>query len=254
MKIKNSFKFRLIVVISIIYVMLASSKFDSSYFEFDDFIWLTSPVWVFWTLVWLFPFRFEGFLGIDTGLIEKKSEYLEKVKLRKWVYVDNARAKTHKYYGSTKGWSLILSIGLVMSSTMDLATYYLQQDSLGDILQNKSTESQFVVLFKSMEISVWFLTFLSAICLYALWTHKSFFQKSFVIFFILEVVVTLFYMIAIGNMSEEGFKPTEVEIIQLLASFIIGVVWLIYIFRSKRINITTKNRLKNRDMYLLNED
>jgi len=89
MKIKNSFKFRLIVVISIIYVMLASSKFDSSYFEFDDFIWLTSPVWVFWTLVWLFPFRFEGFLGIDTGLIEKKSEYLEKVKLRKWVYVDN---------------------------------------------------------------------------------------------------------------------------------------------------------------------
>jgi len=251
MKIKNSIRFRLLVVISVIYVALTSSRLGDYGFDFDDFIWLVSPIWVFWASVWIWSSTFENFFGVQEDMTEKKQNYLERKQLKKWIYVEVSKAKTHKYYGSGKGWALILSISIIISSVMDIATYYLQQDLISAALQDETGNNQFVILFKSMEISVWLLTFLSAICLYALWLHRLFFQKMVLTLFILELAITLFYVIAIGEMSESGFKP--VEIIELAASLSSGVVWLVYVFRSRRINITTRNRLRNRDIGLLDK-
>jgi len=233
MKIKNSIRFRLLVVISVIYVALTSSRLGDYGFDFDDFIWLVSPIWVFWASVWIWSSTFENFFGVSEQAKKNKE-------LNEWVYWDTERAKKHKYYG-IKGWALLLAIGIgfsiIGSVFIEVFNAVLEID---DALVEKYPDYKQVLIFSN--IQYWVSVVLSLIVLYLLISHKESFQKSYVIVYIFSLITDTLLLLA----TEIKFDDAIYIILQTAIYLIAGFIWLIYVLKSKRINLTTRKRIKKK--------
>jgi hypothetical protein len=230
MKIKNSIRFRLLVVISVIYVALVSTTYN---LDFNKFIWLVSPIWVFWSSVWIWSSTFENFFGVSEQAKKNKE-------LNEWVYWDTERAKKHKYYG-IKGWALLLAIGIgfsiIGSVFIEVFNAVLEID---DALVEKYPDYKQVLIFSN--IQYWVSVVLSLIVLYLLISHKESFQKSYVIVYIFSLITDTLLLLA----TEIKFDDAIYIILQTAIYLIAGFIWLIYVLKSKRINLTTRKRIKKK--------
>jgi hypothetical protein len=235
MKIKNSYKFRILVVISIIYILLASTQ---GYFRLEKFIWHISPIWIFWSSVWIWPKKFENFFGVGEKAEEKKE-------LNKWVYWDAERAKKHKYYG-IGGWALLLAIGIGLSiiASVVLEVSLLVVEPGYDALIEKYPDYEQLSIF--MDIQYWASVVLASIVLYLLITHKSSFQKYYVAVYIFSLITDTMLLKTTMDILEIKGNDLTYIVLHLAKYYIAGFIWLIYVLKSKRINLTTKKRIKKK--------
>ena len=234
MKIKNSIRFRLLVVISVIYVALTSSRLGDYGFDFDDFIWLVSPIWA---SVWIWSSTFENFFGVSEQAKKNKE-------LNEWVYWDTERAKKHKYYG-IKGWALLLAIGIgfsiIGSVFIEVFNAVLEID---DALVEKYPDYKQVLIFSN--IQYWVSVALSLIVLYLLISHIESFQKFYVIVYIFSLITNVLLLGWTIDVLDIKKGDAIYIILQTAIYLIAGFIWLIYVLKSKRINLTTRKRIKKK--------
>lgn len=213
-------KFRLSVVISIIYsVFVLLLLGEAERWDLDDmvlpFAVFTAPVWIFWSAVWISPERFEGFFN------PKLKDDANNPK--RWVYVSEAVAKTHEYYG-IGGWALFLAFSYVIGFIVTAYFFLTFIDAFDDVLKAA------ILLELSIQVFVF----------YALVTHKQYFQKLFISACILSILLYAGVTIHLNELDPRG-----------IADIVRGLVWIVYVVRSKRINITTRNRYRKREEHLL---
>jgi len=213
-------KFRMTVVISIVYsVFVLLILGEEEYWDLDDmvlpFAVFTAPVWIFWSSVWVSPERFERFFNPD---LKKNGTAQEK-----WVYVSEKVARTHKYYGIS-GWAFFLAFSIAAGFPISAFMLFSFIDVISDI----------------MKVAVILELSLSVFVFYALVTHNIYFQKIFIITYV--ILVMLFGGIAIYS---NYLDPRSI------ADMIRGLIWMVYVIRSKRINITTRHRFRRGDENLI---
>ena len=251
MKTRTS-KFRLFVVLSVVWliiVLLSISGNARRYWDFSDyaipFFIFTIPVWVFWSSVWVWPSRFNEFFDSKTNPTKSKS--------KGWVIVEEHIAKTHPYYG-VGGWAILVIIGLVLSPLRMLFEFYSQSIDFNNV----SHISGFMLLYRMEEIANWLVSGLCVLAAYYLISYKAAFQKLYLIIFIAGIFIPIIDTIAVVQVFRNSgininFNDifTGKEMGRQFAMSIVGLFWLLYVFRSKRINITTRNRLRRKHMHLL---
>lgn len=212
-------KFRKIVVASVVYsVLILLLLGENTYWDMDDmvtpFFIFTAPVWIFWSAVWVNPERFDSFFRSDSG---------ENIKSRQWVYVDKETAKTHKYYG-IGGWALFLAFSYVASFIVGVYIFITFADFLDDLLK--------IVMALGLTIHI--------VVFYSLVTHQEYFQKLFIFTFVISILLYIGTTIYLNKLDPRG-----------IADAVRGLIWMVYIVRSKRINITIRHRLRMGEEYLL---
>ena len=238
-------KFKLTVVFSVIYVIFVSlivfseaSRYDGIADQLLPILIFTSPVWIFWVCVWIWPNKFFN---------PKNDE------LKKWIAVTREEAQRHRFYG-VSGWSVLLVIGLFFSPFRILLGFYKEEIDLSQFAHI----SGFETLYRVEEVTNWGLAGLSWIIIYVLFSHKSKFQIIFLLYFLISFIVPFVDAIAVvnvfkGSNIEIKFEDVfpEQELIRHIAMIFTSAIWVFYVFRSKRINITTRFRYRKRDEHLL---
>jgi len=238
MNIKNTTKFRLLVVLSIVWIVFTMTV-DGNIPKPFVLIVVNSPVWVFWSSVWIWKSKFENFFGVGEKAKRKKE-------LNEWVYWDIARAKKHKLYG-IKGWALLLSIALILPNIIHIALGIYPFELIGQVNELMIEEyAGYKELLVIGSIQTWIFTGLSLFTLYLLISHKDNFQKFYVILFISSLISDLAYFIATIQILNMGENDALMAAFHTFRFYISGFIWLLYVLKSKRINLTTKNRIKKR--------
>ncbi len=231
-------------------VLLVVTGNARRYWDFSDYaipiIIFTSPVWIFWSSAWIWPSKFDDFFNSKSNTNSKE--------LKRWVYVDNSVAQTHIYYG-VGGWAVLIIIGLILSPLRVLGEFYTQDINFNDA----ALISGFMTLYRAEEIANWLVSGLSVITAYYLLTHKPAFQKLYLTLVLVSIFMPVVDTIAVfavfqnsGINIDINDLYTKHEIIKQIAMTIVSLLWLLYVFKSKRINITTLKRLRKKHMHLLN--
>lgn len=251
---RKSTKFRLFVVLSVVWtviIILAVTKSANRYWDFADhaipIIIFTAPVWIFWSSAWIWPSKFEAFFNSTSNSKE----------LKQWVYVEESVAQTHLYYG-VGGWAALIVLGLSLSPLKILVEFYAQDINLNDFAHIDG----FVALYRAEEITNWVLAAFSLVTLYHLIKHKAEFQKMYLLLVVATILIPIVDAVAVLAVFDNADIQitiddlfTEQEIIKQIALSITSILWLLYVLKSKRINITTRKRLRKKHMHLLkNQD
>lgn len=241
MSITKTSRFRLYVVISLIWTAMAMTGYSV---DLDEFIVRTIPVWVFWSSVWIWPKKLEWVFGIGDR-VERKKE------LSKWVYLDKDTAQKSELYGIS-GWAIVFLIAaaipiiLNISITMDLIDFLKIDDSA------YSLEYPGYALFDLVsDVQSWVFVALTLLSMYLLLIHNKNFQKLFIILFFIGLIsdIALFiWMVNVLNYSDSETLQAAI----FFKGYIGGIIWLFYVMKSKRINLTTRKRMKRKylDKYL----
>jgi hypothetical protein len=247
----KSTKFRILVVLSIVWaviVLLAVTGNASSYWDFADYaipiVMFTAPVWLFWSSAWIWPSKFKDFFNSTSNSKDNNQ----------WVYVEESVAQTHVYYG-VGGWATLIVLVLALSPLKMLVEFYADNINLDDLAHI----SGFVAVHRFGEVTTWILAGFSFLTLFYLIKHKPYFQKMYLILVITSIIFLIINtIVAIAVFDNSGINIsineffTDQEIIKYIALQISSLLFLLYVFKSKRINITTRKRLKKKDMHLLN--
>ncbi|MCG7930891.1 MAG: DUF2569 family protein [Candidatus Thiodiazotropha lotti] len=245
-----STKFRLFLFLSIawfVIVILAVSVNDKSYWDIPDYairiLIFTSPVWIFWSITWIWPSIFNSFFTHKSNSKD----------LKKWIYVEESVAQTHEYYGIS-GWAFLIVLGLLLSPAKILIEFYAEDIIVSDFAHINGI----VALYRIEEITNWLLACFCLLTLYYLIKHKPEFQKLYLILmlsFILLPIVDTFAVISVFKNADINLTVddlyTSQEISRQIAASITSLFWIIYVYKSKRINITTRKRLKRKHMQML---
>jgi len=249
MKTKST-KFRIYVVLSVVWaviVLLSVTGNARDYWDFSDyaipFTIFTAPVWILWSSVWVWPSKFDAFFDPKPNSKD----------LKQWVNVDETTAKTHPYYG-VGGWAILITIGLFLAPIRILSEFYTQDVNFDDVAHI----SGFMALYRAEEIINWLLSGLSLITAYCLLSHKAGFQKLYLTLVLVSIFVPIVDAVAVIDVFENSGVKIGVndlfsgqEIFRQIAVSIASLLWVMYVFRSKRINITTRKRLRKKHMHLL---
>ncbi len=239
MSFRKTSRFRLYVILSILWIviLIGSNRTDDL---FAVFIILGFPVWGFWSSVWIWPKKLEWVFGIgDRG--EKKKE------LNKWVYLDVDTAKKSELYG-VSGWAALLLVLILLPVAINIISFIGLVDSINAL---KEVTDDFYkdypgyeLLSLALNVQTWFFAVLSVSLIYLLATHKEAFQKFYIIAFIVSFIVDVILTIWMVNVLK--LELDAVSVLQGLVTPIFGFVWIFYVIKSKRINLTTRKRMKQK--------
>ena len=230
-------RFRLFAALSVLWmvILMVANRGDDIPVVF---LILGFPVWGFWVSVWIWPLKFNRIFGIGDE-VEKRKE------LKKWVYLDVETAKTSELYG-VGGWAFLfllaiaIPVALNIVVSMDLIDYFKVDETL---LADNYPGYQLFSLVGNVQ--AWIFVALAIVAGYLLITHNKVFQKFFIIVFFAGLITDLIYFIWMVNvMNLNGNEILSSAIIFKI--YIGGFIWLLYVIKSKRINLTTKKRIRRK--------
>ncbi len=243
MNITKTSRFRLYVALSLVWVIffMMAVEFPRKMQEFFTF---TLHVWAFWASVWIWSEKFKRVFGVDDDAVKRRES-------KKWVYLDKETAEKSELYG-VGGWAIVFLIAAAIPITLNVV---LLMDLI-DFL--KIDESVYNVEYPGYElysfvsnVQSWVFVALTVAVVYLLLIHNENFQRLFVILFLIGFVsdVALFiWMVNVLNYSDNDTLQASV----VFKGYIGGFIWLFYVIKSKRINLTTKKRIRKKylDLYI----
>lgn len=235
MSITKTSRFRLYVVISLIWSLVAMSGYRV---DLGEFIGRTIPIWVFWASVWIWPEKLQWAFGVGDKLKRKKE-------LNEWVYLDKETAQKSELYG-VGGWAIVFIIAAVIPVALNIA---ILTDSINFSIIDGSTYSEehlgYGLYDLVSNVLSWTFVTLTLLSVYLLLKHNKVFQKFFIVLFFIGLtsdIVLFIWMINILNYSDNDALQAAIA----FKAYIVGVIWLFYVLKSKRINLTTRKRIKRR--------
>ena len=176
----------------------------------------------------------------------------------KWTYLDDKTARSSKLYG-VNGWAIALII-IIIAPIILLAFSGVNQFinppvfrgsmiNISDIILPGYKNYQFINDIQSIGFQ-----FLHIVAVYLLLKHSPKFQMFYaaiVIIGLISDVAMLPWMFAM----EETSKDSAIRIIGILvALYSLYLLSLAYVFKSRRINLTTKKRIQNKYRHLVELD
>ncbi len=139
-----------------------------------------------------------------------------------WAYLDEPSARSHPLYG-VEGWAALLGVSLAFIGP---AIAILQ------LLQNRATGLEFAIEAALTALVIGYALFVA----YLLWAQSAGFR--------------LHYTILAGIGLAFGLIALVIEPVSALREMAVAVVWLAYVYLSRRINVTTLKRVRLGDPYL----
>ena len=165
-----------------------------------------------------------------------------------WKSISYKDAKRHPLYG-IKGWALFLWLSLVIFAPGVMVGYYVYVGSLIDQYPS-DTIRQLDDLDDFLLLSVFFITMAYWFLGYKLWTKEPNFQSLYTWIVIGLGVASIFVLEPYGL----TLFPTSMENLSfgerysgLSKEVFYSVVWIIYVWKSKRINVTCAHRVREND-------
>ena len=176
----------------------------------------------------------------------------------KWVYLDDKTARSSKLYG-VNGWAIALII-IIIAPIILLALSGVNQFINPPVFRGSIINISDIVLpgYKNYQLindiqSIGF-QFLHIVAVYLLLKHSPKFQTFYAVIVITGLIsdVAMFpWMFVMEETSKES-ATRIIGIFTALSSFYL--LSLIYVFKSKRINLTTKKRIQNKYRHLVELD
>ena len=172
-----------------------------------------------------------------------------------WVYLNNKIAKKSELYGIS-GWAIFLLIAITVPVILNVTALMELISSINAI--GESTEEffkenpEYGLLYLVLSIQTLIFTVLSLTLIYLLVTHKESFQRFFITILVIELTLDVILSIWMANVMSINYS----DILKDIESFILylnGVICLFYVVKSKRINLTTKKRIREKylDVHIL---
>ena len=172
-----------------------------------------------------------------------------------WVYLNNKIAKKSELYGIS-GWAIFLLIAITVPVILNVTALMELISSINAI--GESTEEffkenpEYGLLYLVLSIQTLIFTVLSLTLIYLLVTHKESFQRFFIAILVIELTLDVILSIWMANVMNINYS----DILKDIESFILylnGVICLFYVVKSKRINLTTKKRIREKylDVHIL---
>ena len=172
-----------------------------------------------------------------------------------WVYLNNKIAKKSELYGIS-GWAIFLLIAITVPVILNVTVLMELISSINAI--GESTEEffkenpEYGLLYLVLSIQTLIFTVLSLTLIYLLVTHKESFQRFFIAILVIELTLDVILSIWMANVMNINYS----DILKDIESFILylnGVICLFYVVKSKRINLTTKKRIREKylDVHIL---
>jgi len=224
-------------VLSIIWVTFIAIV-DGSPPDAIIFSVVTFPVWGFWAGVWIWPDKFKRAFGAGDGAVKRKE-------LKQWVYLDKETAEKSELYG-VGGWAIVFLIAVAIPITLNVAVLmdWIEFLKIDDSIYNVEYPGYELYLLVS-DVQSWAFVALTLVVVYLLLIHHRDFQRFFVILFLIGFIsdVALFiWMVNVLNYSENDTLQAAI----MFKAYIGGFIWLFYVIKSKRINLTTRKRIKRK--------
>ena len=172
-----------------------------------------------------------------------------------WVYLNNKIAKKSELYGIS-GWAIFLLIAITVPVILNVTALMELISSINAI--GESTEEffkenpEYGLLYLVLSIQTLIFAVLSSTLVYLLVTHKESFQRFFIAILVIELTLDVILSIWMANVMNINYS----DILKDIESFILylnGVICLLYVVKSKRINLTTKKRIREKylDVHIL---
>lgn len=172
-----------------------------------------------------------------------------------WVYLNNKIAKKSELYGIS-GWAIFLLIAITVPVILNVTVLMELISSINAI--GESTEEffkenpEYGLLYLVLSIQTLIFAVLSSTLVYLLVTHKESFQRFFIAILVIELTLDVILSIWMANVMNINYS----DILKDIESFILylnGVICLFYVVKSKRINLTTKKRIREKylDVHIL---
>jgi hypothetical protein len=176
----------------------------------------------------------------------------------KWIYLDDETARSSKLYG-VNGWAIILLISIIAPIVLIAYTGVNQfinpsdyKDSIITIFDHIKPgykNYHFITDIQSIVFQI-----LHIVAAYLLLKHSSKFQ----IFYAVLVITGLLSDIAMFSWSLEMEEISQETVPTIIGIFIslygVYLLTLVYVFKSKRINLTTKKRIEKKYQHLIESD
>jgi hypothetical protein len=177
---------------------------------------------------------------------------LNKTKNSDWVYLDESDAINHKYYG-IKGWAKLLAVSLLLPLILNIIIFITP-------LSFFEIDSFIYTFFKTFKFNqgfvMWTYSGVNFVLFYLLKKHNSDFQKYYALYFLMWTVFRLFikfpvilYAINFQNQYYSFTGHTFMRLFYGDIQFLMGsIFWLLYVLKSKRINLTIRGRIKKKNL------
>jgi chromate transport protein ChrA len=191
------------------------------------FLSFTIPVWGFWTWRWA---ERRGFGRVRRGSVIRTGG--------KWVGLTPEQAKAHSLYG-VEGWALLL-VAALLFNVIGVGFSFLW--FLLDFIELPGQVRQYNAIIAGLNIVV---AAVDLFALYQLTRKQPGFQLSFTVFVGLVLANDIVTFKIVQNLPSylivAGAWRAPIGIAMLLG-------WLVYVWRSRRINITCRHRIRRKDL------
>lgn len=167
-----------------------------------------------------------------------------------WIELSETEAERHPLCG-VHGWSMVLAISLIVAA---ISIVTCMMDSL-DLSTLRHLPALFVLL-RLEEILQWITAGACVALFFGLVHHKTWFQAAFVAVTIFASVWP-FALLAVAPLAlaqdgiafSIGKAVTPDFLVSWLTPAISGAAWIAYVLRSRRINVTTRRRIRRDDAH-----
>ena len=168
-----------------------------------------------------------------------------------WIYPDKSVVLKHKYFG-IKGWAFLLAFSLVLPLILNLIVLTIPMGSF----ESMPIIDVFIGALRALQN--WFVWIYwvggNLVLFYMLIKHKSNFQVAFLLFTTISIVFYLYiifnnvsYAINLDAVAFDGRKFRQL-FFEPIKSLIVNFGWILYVLKSKRINLVTKGRVKKKHL------
>ena len=172
-----------------------------------------------------------------------------------WVYLNNKIAKKSELYGIS-GWAIFLLIAITVPVILNVTALMELISSINAI--GESTEEffkenpEYGLLYLVLSIQTLIFAVLSSTLVYLLVTHKESFQRFFIAILVIELTLDVILSIWMANVMNINYSDILKDV-ESFIPYLNGVICLLYVVKSKRINLTTKKRIREKylDLYIL---
>ena len=172
-----------------------------------------------------------------------------------WVYLNNKIAKKSELYGIS-GWAIFLLIAITVPVILNVTALMELISSINAI--GESTEEffkenpEYGLLYLVLSIQTLIFAVLSSTLVYLLVTHKESFQRFFIAILVIELTLDVILSIWMANVMNINYSDILKDV-ESFIPYLNGVICLFYVVKSKRINLTTKKRIREKylDVHIL---
>lgn len=190
--------------------------------------------------------RTQGVLDTDNSFDEG---FKHSVSEDGWINISRSEAEKLPYYG-VGGWAILLVLGLFISPFLILGEFYAEPVNKDDLRQLNLFQ-----WYAVEQIMSWALAAVNWVLLFGLFARKEWFASLYIWVVILSVswaaidlLVVYDALTSITNQIGLDDLISPSDIADWFKAIIGGLIWSLYVLKSKRINVTTRLRMRKKWM------